>query len=91
MNTIICLTTDIDEKDLSYFEEALEGELYDVFLTDKYGLKNALKENKYSDEIIVLCENDIDFVLRTRREGDYITPLGMFGTQKLKKYYFSTK
>ena len=65
MNTIICLTTDIDEKDLSYFEEALEGELYDVFLTDKYGLKNALKENKSSDEIIVLCENDIDFVLRT--------------------------
>ena len=65
MNTIICLTTDIDEKDLSYFEEALEGESYDVFLTDKYGLKNALKENKYSDEIIVLCENDIDFVLRT--------------------------
>ena len=65
MNTIICLTTDIDEKDLSYFEEALEGESYDVFLTDKYGLKNALKENKSSDEIIVLCENDIDFVLRT--------------------------
>lgn len=65
MNTIICLTTDIDEKDLSYFEEALEGESYDVFLTDKYGLKNALKENKYSDEIIVLCEHDIDFVLRT--------------------------
>ena len=65
MNTIICLTTNIDEKDLSYFEEALEGESYDVFLTDKYGLKNALKENKSSDEIIVLCENDIDFVLRT--------------------------
>ena len=65
MNTIICLTTNIDEKDLSYFEEALEGESYDVFLTDKYGLKNTLKENKYSDEIIVLCENDIDFVLRT--------------------------
>ena len=59
------MTTDIDEKDLSYFEEALEGESYDVFLTDKYGLKNALNENKYSDEIIVLCENDIDFVLRT--------------------------
>ena len=55
MNTIICLTTDIDEKDLSYFEEALEGESYDVFLTDKYGLKNALKENKYSDEIINKC------------------------------------
>ncbi len=65
MNTIICLTTNIDEKDLSYFEEALEGESYDVLLTDKYGLKNALKENKSSDEIIVLCENDIDFVLRT--------------------------
>lgn len=65
MNTIICLTTNIDERDLSSFEEALEGESYDVFLTDKYGLKNALKENKSSDEIVILCENDIDFVLKT--------------------------
>lgn len=27
-----------------------------------------------------------DLTLRTRREGDYITPFGMFGSMKLKKY-----
>jgi len=30
---------------------------------------------------------DIDFVLRTRRDGDIINPLGMAGTMKLKKYF----
>lgn len=65
MNTIVCLTTNIDEKDLSYFEEALENETYDVILTDKSKLKSTLRENKSSDEIIVLCEDDIDFVLKT--------------------------
>lgn len=28
----------------------------------------------------------LDLTLRTRREGDYITPFGMFGSMKLKKY-----
>ena len=28
----------------------------------------------------------IDFELRTRQDGDYIQPLGLKGTQKLKKY-----
>lgn len=41
---------------------------------------------KDSDCIAYVNLASIDFVLRTRREGDYITPLGMFGTQKLKKY-----
>lgn len=33
----------------------------------------------------------IDFELRERQEGDYIQPLGMNGTQKLKKYLNSKK
>ncbi|MBQ6516329.1 tRNA lysidine(34) synthetase TilS [bacterium] len=34
-----------------------------------------------------LSRVDIDFVLRTRRDGDIINPLGMAGTMKLKKYF----
>ena len=34
---------------------------------------------------------DFDFHLRTRQEGDIIQPLGMNGTQKLKKYLNSRK
>ena len=41
---------------------------------------------KDSDCIAYVNLASVDFVLRTRREGDYITPLGMTGTQKLKKY-----
>lgn len=34
-----------------------------------------------------LSNVDIDFVLRTRRDGDIINPLGMAGSMKLKKYF----
>lgn len=34
---------------------------------------------------------EIDFTLRTRRDGDIITPLGTNGTQKLKKYLTNKK
>ena len=34
---------------------------------------------------------DFDFHLRTRQDGDIIQPLGMNGTQKLKKYLNSRK
>lgn len=34
-----------------------------------------------------LSRVDIDFTLRTRRDGDIINPLGMAGTMKLKKYF----
>ena len=32
---------------------------------------------------------DLDFVLRTRHDGDIINPLGMKGKMKLKKYLIS--
>ena len=32
---------------------------------------------------------DLDFVLRTRKDGDVINPLGMSGSMKLKKYLIS--
>lgn len=36
-----------------------------------------------------LRDIDLDFVLRTRHDGDIINPLGMVGTMKLKKYLIS--
>jgi len=33
-----------------------------------------------------LDEIGLDFEVRTRRDGDFITPFGMTGTMKLKKY-----
>ena len=33
-----------------------------------------------------LEQTGLDFVVRTRRDGDIITPFGMSGTMKLKKY-----
>lgn len=35
--------------------------------------------------------NNISFTLRTRRDGDIISPLGAGGTQKLKKYFNEKK
>ena len=45
------------------------------------------EEVKKKDEFYVCAEiADINFTIRTRREGDIIQPLGMKGHQKLKKY-----
>ena len=33
-----------------------------------------------------VCLDEVNFELRTRRDGDFITPMGCEGTQKLKKY-----
>ena len=39
-----------------------------------------------SENVIYANIDKINFLLRTRLEGDYIKPLGLSGTQKLKKY-----
>ena len=52
------------------------------------------KPNKYpkNNEFEAYIEIEtIDFTLRTRRDGDIIKPLGLNGTQKLKKYLNSYK
>lgn len=41
---------------------------------------------KDSDCIAYVNLSNIDLVIRTRRNGDIISPLGMSGSQKLKKY-----
>jgi len=56
-------------------------------ITSYFG--NAL-ENYPDDKMLYayvdLSKFDIDFTLRTRRDGDIINPLGMAGSMKLKKY-----
>ena len=49
-------------------------------------------ELKKDDESYVYATlNEINFTLRTRRDGDIIQPLGMAGHQKLKKYFNEKK
>lgn len=45
-------------------------------------------ENEYR-ALIELRDENLDYVLRTRRNGDYINPFGMSGKMKLKKYLIS--
>ncbi len=45
-------------------------------------------DNSYT-AYINLTDVDLDFVLRTRKDGDIINPLGMSGSMKLKKYLIS--
>ena len=59
---------------------------------DKYIFKIEKFDGKISKfpsdkELKAYIETDkVDFVLRHRKDGDKIQPLGMSGTQKLKKY-----
>ena len=39
-----------------------------------------------NEKIIYVNSDKIDYTLRTRRDGDFIMPLGLNGSQKLKKY-----
>lgn len=49
--------------------------------------KSIPPDMKKNDETYAYAElEDIDFTLRTRRDGDIIQPLGIQGHQKLKKY-----
>jgi len=63
-----------------------------IFELEKY--ENKIYE--YPDDSMNIAYVDlsnfkIDFTLRTRQEGDFITPLGMKGSQKIKKYLNAKK
>lgn len=63
-----------------------------VFKIKKYESKNP--ENFPKDEdfhAYVEIKEPFEFTIRERQEGDFIQPLGMNGTQKLKKYLNSKK
>lgn len=64
-----------------------------IFSLEKFKSTDNLKFPNENDLIayVNLDETGIDFTLRTRREGDFITPFGMSGKMKLKKYLNSKK
>lgn len=59
-----------------------------VFSIEKYIETGKVKYPKETDNFAYVNLNDIglNFVLRTRRDGDFIVPFGMTGSMKLKKY-----
>ena len=67
-----------------YLDYIFEIKKYDGDIPEKYPDD---KEFKAYVEI----NEPINFELRSRKEGDYIQPLGLKGTQKLKKYLNSKK
>ena len=82
----------ISETIKTNFELKVEGEGIYQFNNDTFMIKTTNESfDKMQDEYSALvdlscCE---DLVLRTRRDGDVIKPLGSNGTMKLKKYLMS--
>lgn len=81
------------EKNTSELNIRLEGEYefgdYMFEITSVFDLPDKFPSDSKNFAYIDLSENDLDFVLRTRRDGDIINPLGMKGSMKLKKYLIS--
>ena len=81
------------KKSTSVIEVTKEGE-YEIAGTDRVFSVQKFTENmpvKFPPEnskkaYVNLDEIGLDFEVRTRRDGDFITPFGMTGTMKLKKY-----
>ena len=59
-----------------------DGKIFSIQKCDKIPSKYPLDK----DFIAYICVDKIDFVLRHRKDGDKIHPLGSSGSQKLKKY-----
>ncbi len=58
-----------------------------IFRIKKYTQKpKKFPKDNECKAFVDLSATGIDFVLRTRKDGDIIQPLGINGTQKLKKY-----
>jgi len=64
-----------------------------AFSIQKYSGESDIKFPDEKEKIAyVNLENiGVDFTLRTRRDGDFITPFGMKGSMKLKKYLNSKR
>jgi len=63
-----------------------------IFKIEKYTGENPEKYPKDEElKAFVEIKEPINFTLRCRQEGDYIQPLGLNGTQKLKKYLNAKK
>ena len=79
-----------EEKDYNFEETRISST--GVFYFGNYLLKVEdcsqvpVKFPSDSEKKVYICADKLDFELRTRREGDYMYPLGANGKQKLKKY-----
>lgn len=75
---------------------AVSGTDY-IFSIKKYKKEDDLEGNfKFPSEdakiaYVNLDGNELNFTVRTRREGDFIVPIGMTGSMKLKKYLNSKR
>jgi len=57
-----------------------------TFSIEKYSGESNLKFPKENELYAYVNLKDLNLTIRTKREGDYITPFGMTGKMKLKKY-----
>jgi len=88
---IFLIDKTVSEKNTNVIEVTKEGE-YEIsgtgliFSIQKYMGDNIDKFPSENLKTAYINTDDIDFVVRTRRDGDFITPFGMRGKMKLKKY-----
>lgn len=89
----------IKKKNLSNIEVKINGEGEYNFLSYKFKMERFNTEglskffgDKELKALVDLSDfKDCELTLRTRRDGDFIQPLGMSGTMKFKKYLGSKK
>lgn len=87
---IIKKTEKVEEEVLIRLEGAYEigNKIFEISTYAGENIEEFPNDNSYT-AFINLSNIDLDFTLRTRRDGDIINPLGMSGSMKLKKYLMS--
>lgn len=87
---IITKTPKLEDEVLVRLEGKYEIGDYEFEITTYAGenIETFPQDNSYT-AYVDLNGIDLDFVLRTRHDGDIINPLGMSGSMKLKKYLIS--
>ncbi len=80
------------EKVHSEKEDALKGTIKEKLVKwDAIPPLKKMGKNVKAFDYEALKTKEIPFVLRTRKAGDFIRPLGMSGTKKLKNYFIDRK
>jgi len=73
-------------------EYALKGEIKEKLVRqDEVSELKKMEKNIRAFDYNAVKENGMALVLRTRKAGDFIRPLGMNGTKKLKNYFIDQK
>lgn len=87
---VIEKTTKIEDEVLVRLEGSYEfgNRVFEISTYTGENISEYPSDDSYT-AYIDLKDFDLDFVLRTRQDGDVINPLGMSGSMKLKKYLMS--